>query len=164
MLCFRRRHAYVSESSLLVVSSLVPFVRGSSATTDSASKAAEEAVGVLRSSGKSLAMHIVAARPSFLDEASVPEGALEKEKNLLLEQAKESGKDPKFLGKMVEGRCVSVSVCVGLRLCVCLVMGWCMGVQIWLDVARVLWLLLLWLVAFSGFRQCERWDTHFAPF
>lgn len=71
-------------------------------------------------------MHVVAARPSFLDEASAPEGALEKEKNLLLDQARESGKDPKILGKMVEGRCAlyfcmysSVYVCVRC-VCVCL--------------------------------------------
>ncbi|CAM9168517.1 unnamed protein product [Ectocarpus fasciculatus] len=58
----------------------------------------------LDTSAKSLAMHVVAARPAFLDEASAPEAALEKEKKLLLEQAEESGKDPKVLGKMVEGR------------------------------------------------------------
>lgn len=51
-------------------------------------------------------MHVVAARPAFLDEASAPPAALEKEKSLLLEQAKDSGKDPKVLGKMVEGRWV----------------------------------------------------------
>ncbi|CAN0532321.1 unnamed protein product, partial [Ectocarpus sp. 12 AP-2014] len=58
----------------------------------------------LDASAKSLAMHVVAARPAFLDEASAPESALENEKKLLLEQAEESGKDPKVLGKMVEGR------------------------------------------------------------
>ncbi|CAM9388051.1 unnamed protein product [Hapterophycus canaliculatus] len=64
----------------------------------------EASAKALDASAKSLAMHVVAARPAFLDEASAPEAALEKEKNLLLEQAKESGKDPKVLGKMVEGR------------------------------------------------------------
>lgn len=67
----------------------------------------------LDTSAKSLAMHVVAARPAFLDEASAPEAALEKEKKLLLEQAEESGKDPKVLGKMVEGRYVGVVVVVG---------------------------------------------------
>lgn len=51
-------------------------------------------------------MHVVAARPAFLDEASAPQEALENEKKLLLEQAKDSGKNPKVLDKMVEGRWV----------------------------------------------------------
>ncbi|CAM9573405.1 unnamed protein product [Pylaiella littoralis] len=61
-------------------------------------------IKALDASAKSLAMHVVAARPAFLDEASAPQEALEKEKNLLLEQAKDSGKSPKVLDKMVEGR------------------------------------------------------------
>lgn len=66
-------------------------------------------------------MHVVAARPAFLDEASAPQEALEKEKNLLLEQAKDSGKSPKVLDKMVEGRWVLGvgQLGRGLDLCVC---------------------------------------------
>lgn len=63
-------------------------------------------IDALDASAKSLAMHVVAARPAFLDEASAPPAELEKEKSLLLEQAKDSGKDPKVLGRMVEGRWV----------------------------------------------------------
>lgn len=79
-------------------------------TTDAASAAPaaddnnDDATKALDASAKSLAMHVVAARPVFLDEASAPAEALEKEKSLLLEQAKDSGKNPKVLGKMVEGR------------------------------------------------------------
>eukprot|EP00752_Nemacystus_decipiens_P005217 g4736.t1 len=61
-------------------------------------------IDALDASAKSLAMHVVAARPAFLDEASAPPAELEKEKSLLLEQAKDSGKDPKVLDRMVEGR------------------------------------------------------------
>eukprot|EP00903_Cladosiphon_okamuranus_P009138 g8731.t1 len=61
-------------------------------------------IDALDANAKSLAMHVVAARPAFLDEASAPPAALEKEKSLLLEQAKDSGKDPKVLDRMVEGR------------------------------------------------------------
>ena len=60
----------------------------------------------LNASAKSLAMHVVAMRPAFLDEASAPTAALEKEKKLLLDEARESGKNSKYLDKMVEGRCV----------------------------------------------------------
>ena len=63
-------------------------------------------IDTLDASAKSLAMHVVAARPAFLDEASAPPAELEKEKSLLMEQAKDSGKDPKVLGRMVEGRWV----------------------------------------------------------
>ncbi|CAM9445650.1 unnamed protein product [Choristocarpus tenellus] len=68
------------------------------------SELSESAMEDLSAEGKSLAMHVVAAKPEFLDEASAPEGSLEKEKNFLMEQAVADGKDPKFLGKMVEGR------------------------------------------------------------
>ncbi|CAM9096072.1 unnamed protein product [Laminaria digitata] len=62
------------------------------------------AVETLTASAKSLAMHVVAMRPAFLDEASAPKAAMEKEKKLLLDEARESGKNPKYLDKMVEGR------------------------------------------------------------
>eukprot|EP00904_Undaria_pinnatifida_P001229 jgi/Undpi1/11106/HiC_scaffold_30.g13404.m1 len=62
------------------------------------------AADTLNASAKSLAMHVVAMRPAFLDEASAPKAAMEKEKNLLLDEARESGKNPKYLDKMVEGR------------------------------------------------------------
>ncbi|CAM9953863.1 unnamed protein product [Discosporangium mesarthrocarpum] len=65
---------------------------------------AAAALESLEAEGRSLAMHIVATRPQFLDEASAPTGVLEREKEVLMEQAASTGKNPKFLGKMVEGR------------------------------------------------------------
>lgn len=76
---------------------------------DAPEKAKGEAIETLETTAKTLAMHVVAARPAFLDQASAPEGALEREKNLLLDQARESGKDPKILERMVEGRYVCFS-------------------------------------------------------
>lgn len=73
-----------------------------------ASNASDEDIEALDASARSLAMHVVAARPAFLDEASAPPGSLEGEKQLLLDQARESGKDPKILDKMVVGRYVRV--------------------------------------------------------
>jgi len=60
----------------------------------------ERLVGVARQ----LAMHVAAARPSYLDIASVPQAALARERDVLREQAKASGKPDAVIEKMVEGR------------------------------------------------------------
>jgi elongation factor Ts len=58
----------------------------------------------LKAVGRQIAMHVAAAKPEFLDSASVDPEALERERNVLLEQAKESGKPADIAEKMVEGR------------------------------------------------------------
>ena len=54
--------------------------------------------------GKKIAMHIAAARPESLDTASVSAEALEREKQIFSEQARNSGKPESIIEKMVEGR------------------------------------------------------------
>jgi elongation factor Ts len=54
--------------------------------------------------GKQLAMHIAAAGPLYLDTPSVPQAALDRERNVLREQARASGKPEAVVDKMVEGR------------------------------------------------------------
>ncbi len=54
--------------------------------------------------GKKIAMHIAAARPESLDAASVSADALEREKQIFSEQARNSGKPESIIEKMVEGR------------------------------------------------------------
>ena len=54
--------------------------------------------------GKQLAMHVAAANPLYLDIASVPQAALDRERNVLREQARESGKSDSIIERMVEGR------------------------------------------------------------
>jgi elongation factor Ts len=54
--------------------------------------------------GKQLAMHIAAANPLYLDIASVPEAALNREREVLREQARASGKPDSVVERMVEGR------------------------------------------------------------
>lgn len=72
----------------------------------------------LRASAKSLSMHVVAARPAFLDETVAPAQVLAKETKVYLQQAEESGKERKFWDKMVEGRCVlCVVFCVLCFVC-----------------------------------------------
>ena len=54
--------------------------------------------------GKQLAMHVAAAVPLYLDIASVPKAALERERGVLREQARTSGKSESIIERMVEGR------------------------------------------------------------
>ncbi len=54
--------------------------------------------------GKSLAMHVAAAAPQFLNREAVDAGALDRERAVLVEQARESGKPENIIEKMVEGR------------------------------------------------------------
>ncbi|MGV6852364.1 MAG: translation elongation factor Ts [bacterium] len=53
---------------------------------------------------KDLAMHIAAINPQYIDDTQVPAEQLAKEKEILVAQAKESGKPDNIIEKMVEGR------------------------------------------------------------
>jgi elongation factor Ts len=54
--------------------------------------------------GRQLAMHVAAASPLYLDIASVPPAALERERGVLRDQAIASGKSGGIVDRMVEGR------------------------------------------------------------
>ncbi|MDE2029148.1 MAG: elongation factor Ts [Alphaproteobacteria bacterium] len=54
--------------------------------------------------GKQIAMHVAAARPEALTVADVDTKALERERNVLADQARASGKPEQIIEKMVEGR------------------------------------------------------------
>ncbi len=58
----------------------------------------------LQALGHKIAMHVAAARPEFLSVDTVDADALERERNILTEQARASGKPEEIIGKMVEGR------------------------------------------------------------
>ena len=58
----------------------------------------------LNTLGRQLAMHVAAASPLFLDVSSVDATALEREREVLKEQARASGKPEAIIEKMVEGR------------------------------------------------------------
>ena len=53
---------------------------------------------------KDLAMHIAAANPLCVDEQNVPQEVLEKEREIQLAQARQSGKPDDIIEKMVSGR------------------------------------------------------------
>lgn len=58
----------------------------------------------LEAVGKQIAMHVAAASPRSLDAASLDPMEIERERNVLIEQAKASGKSQEIAEKMVEGR------------------------------------------------------------
>tara|TARA_A100001037_G_scaffold89759_1_gene81363 strand:- start:2794 stop:3396 length:603 start_codon:yes stop_codon:yes gene_type:complete len=53
---------------------------------------------------KDIAMHIAASQPLAVDRESIPAEAVEKEKAIFLEQAKNEGKPENIAAKIVEGR------------------------------------------------------------
>ena len=59
---------------------------------------------VLETLGRQIGMHVAAARPEALDIDFVDPAALEREKAVLTEQARASGKPDAIIEKMVEGR------------------------------------------------------------
>ena len=62
---------------------------------------ADEAIEAL---GRQIGMHVAATRPDALSVAEVDPAALEREKNVLSDQARASGKPEAIIEKMVEGR------------------------------------------------------------
>jgi elongation factor Ts len=58
----------------------------------------------LEALGKQIAMHIAAAKPEALNVEDVDSSNLERERAVLVEQARESGKPENIIEKMVEGR------------------------------------------------------------
>lgn len=57
-----------------------------------------------RAFGRQIAMHVAAANPLFLTVAEVDAAAIEREKAIFSEQARQSGKPENIIEKMVEGR------------------------------------------------------------
>ena len=53
---------------------------------------------------KDVAMHIAATNPTCISEAEMPADLLEKEKDIFVAQARESGKPDNIIEKMIEGR------------------------------------------------------------
>lgn len=53
---------------------------------------------------KNIAMHIAATSPIAVDREGIPPNILEKERDIYMTQAKESGKPDNVIGKIVEGK------------------------------------------------------------
>jgi elongation factor Ts len=61
-------------------------------------------IDALETLGRQVGMHVAAVRPEALDISGVDPAALEREKSVLAEQARASGKPEPIIAKMVEGR------------------------------------------------------------
>lgn len=61
-------------------------------------------VGVLDALGKQLAMHVAATNPQAMTVEEMDPAAVEREKSVLVEQARESGKPDNIIEKMIVGR------------------------------------------------------------
>ncbi len=64
----------------------------------------ESEIGALETLGRQVGMHVAATRPDALDVGAVDPAALEREKTVLAEQARASGKPEAIIERMVEGR------------------------------------------------------------
>ena len=53
---------------------------------------------------RDIAMHVAAINPQFVDQKAVPVEFIEKEKDILIAQAQDSGKPPEIIEKMIQGR------------------------------------------------------------
>ena len=53
---------------------------------------------------RDIAMHIAASRPVCVDETQVPQELLDKEREIFIAQAQESGKPAEIIEKMIDGR------------------------------------------------------------
>jgi elongation factor Ts len=65
---------------------------------------ADNEIDALEQLGRQIGMHVAATRPEALDASAVDPSALEREKAVLSEQARASGKPEAIIEKMVEGR------------------------------------------------------------
>jgi len=63
-----------------------------------------EVEDVIRNAGKELCMHITASSPQYIRRGDIPDEVLERERGILFEQAKSSGKPEHAIQKMVDGR------------------------------------------------------------
>jgi elongation factor Ts len=59
---------------------------------------------VLKGLARNIAMHVAAAKPEYLQVSDVDQTALDREREVLSEQARASGKPENIIEKMVEGR------------------------------------------------------------
>ncbi len=66
--------------------------------------AGKSEMAVMETLGRQIGMHVAAARPEALEVDAVDPAALEREKNVLKEQSRASGKPEAIIEKMVEGR------------------------------------------------------------
>jgi len=74
------------------------------AVVEIAGKGVESDAEMAGTIGKKLAMHVVAAKPTYLTSDCIPEDVIEKEKEILKSQVADSNKPPDVVEKIINGR------------------------------------------------------------
>ena len=105
-------HMSFRRAEILTVSQGVVATYVHNAVSDNAGKigvlvaleSASDNTDRLNQLGRQIAMHIAAAKPDALSRDDVDSSMLEREKTILVDQAKASGKPDSIIEKMVEGR------------------------------------------------------------
>jgi elongation factor Ts len=71
---------------------------------ETAAAPAADAAESMMEGARKLAMHVVASNPTYLNTEEVPEEVIAKEREILLDQVRDSGKPENVLAKIVDGR------------------------------------------------------------
>lgn len=106
-MALRRASALVVDQGVIgayVHNSAAPLMGQAGAAVAIRTDATGDKLTTVEGVAKKLAMHVVAASPLYLDPSSVPADAVQREKEILREQAAGSNKPADVVEKMVEGR------------------------------------------------------------
>jgi len=99
-LTIRRKEAYTKQNS----GALVPYIHGGGRVAVLIELVCDKEGDLLVEAGKNLAMQIAAMNPKFVQRGDVPQEFIEKEREILKQQALNEGKPAAIVEKMVEGR------------------------------------------------------------
>ncbi|MCL2619016.1 MAG: translation elongation factor Ts [Defluviitaleaceae bacterium] len=99
-LSIRRKQVYVKQGG----GAVVPYIHGGGRVAVLIELVCDKASDAVVEAGKNLAMQIAAMSPKFVNRGDVPQDFIDKEREILKQQALNEGKPEKIVEKMVEGR------------------------------------------------------------
>ena len=99
-LSIRRKHVFVKQGS----GAILAYIHGGGRVSVLIELVCEKPGEPLAEAGKNLAMQIAAMNPKFVQRGDVPQDFIDKEREILKQQALNEGKPEKIVEKMVEGR------------------------------------------------------------
>jgi len=99
-LSIRRKHVFVKQGG----GAIVAYIHGGGRVSVLIELECDKDSDALVEAGKNLAMQIAAMNPKFVQRGDVPQDFIDKEREILKQQALNEGKPEKIVEKMVEGR------------------------------------------------------------
>ena len=99
-LSIRRKEVFIKENS----GAIVAYIHGGGRVSVLIELVCEKDGEALDEAGRNLAMQIAAMNPKFVARTDVPQDFIDKEREILKQQALNEGKPEKIVEKMVEGR------------------------------------------------------------